>query len=305
MKSTNWYNMSDSSGTHTISVLNELDTFFISYDEPNAETNWKRLQDITGNKAKRVHNVKGFDKVHKLCAQSSNTRRLVIVDGDSWVNSNVLNFKLDDTGHETACFSFKSINLINNLEYGNGGIKIWDKTTLLNSKTHELSDTTDFCWDIPYYQIDQISGTTVQNASAYQAWRAGYREGVKMTYVQGKPLCDWKTDRKKIWKGNLSKLSIWCTVGRDVEQGIWAMLGARQGLCEILDCKIDNSLINDYDWFLEKWQLIKDSNPEELALHYATDINIKHDFYIPEFDASVSKWFKSTYINPVRQGLMK
>lgn len=285
--------------------LDNFDIFFISYDEPNAEINWAHLQEITNNKSKRIHYVKGFDKVHKLCAKSSTTQRLVIVDGDSWVNSKVLEFVLDDSNHKKACFSFKSINAINSLEYGNGGIKVWDKQTLLNSNTHELSDSTDFCWDIQYYQIDCISGTTVQNASPYQAWRAGYREGVKMTYLNGKPTCDWQTDRKKIWKGNLSKLSIWCTVGRDVENGIWAMLGARQGLYEILSSEIYSTYINDYNWFFSKWETIKDCDPETLALQYATKLNTQYEFYVPELNADLSKWFKSTYINPIRHGLMK
>ncbi len=286
-------------------ILREIDIFFISYDEPNAETNWLHLKDITNGKAKRVHHVKGFDKVHKLCAKASTTNRLVIVDGDSWVNSNTLEYTLDDTDYQTACFSFKSINFINGLEYGNGGIKVWDKNTLLDSNTHESSDTTDFCWDIPYYQIDFTSGTTVQNSSPYQAWRSGYREGVKMTYLNGKPITNWNADRKKIWKGNLSKLSVWCTVGRDVENGIWAMLGARQGLCDTLGHKINNTLINDYDWFTTQWQSIEDCNPELLACQYADTLNRIYDFYVPELDATVSKWFKHTYINPVRQGLMK
>lgn len=285
--------------------LNNLDIFFISYDEPNAEINWTHLQEITNNKAKRVHGVKGFDKVHKLCAKASTTQRLVIIDGDSWVNSNVLDFELNDIDHKTACFSFKSINAINGLEYGNGGIKVWDKQTLLNSKTHELSSTTDFCWDIQYYQIDHISGTTVQNNSPYQAWRAGYREGVKMTYLNGKPPTDWNTDRKKIWKGNLSKLSIWCTVGRDIENGIWAMLGARQGLFEILSHDIDSTYINDYDWFLSKWESIKDSDVDILLMQYASKLNTLYEFYVPELDIDLSKWFKRTYINPARHGLMK
>ncbi len=284
--------------------LSDIDIFFISYDEPNAETNWQHLNTIT-NKAKRIHHVKGFDKVHKLCAKASTTARLVIVDGDSWINSNILEYKLDDTDYKTACFSFKSINFINNLEYGNGGVKVWDKNTLLNSNTHELSDTTDFCWDIPYYQIDFTSNTTVQNSSPYQAWRSGYREGVKMTYLNGKPITNWDTDRKKIWKGNLSKLSVWCTIGRDVENGIWAMLGARQGLCDALGRNIDNTLINDYDWFATQWQSIKDCDPESLACRCADTLSRVYDFYVPELDSDASKWFKGTYINPVRQGLMK
>lgn len=285
-------------------TLRDLDIFFISYDEPNAEANWQHLYSIAKT-AKRFHGVTGFDKAHKLCAQASTTQRFVIVDGDNWINEPVLKYNIDDTGYENVCFSFKSKNAINGLEYGNGGIKVWDKDTLLQSNTHEQSDTTDFCWDIPYYQIDVMSGTTVQNNTPYQAWRAGYREGVKMTYVNGVPPDNWATHRKDIWRGNLSKLSIWCAVGRDVENGIWAMLGARHGLCDMLDKTIKNTDINNYAWFADKWNSIKDCNLELTVAQFAARLKSLYDFAIPELDSDLSIWFKNTYMNPTRHGLMK
>ena len=39
--------------------VTELDIFYISFDEPNAEEHWADLQ--TKYLAKRVHGVKGFD----------------------------------------------------------------------------------------------------------------------------------------------------------------------------------------------------------------------------------------------------
>jgi hypothetical protein len=284
--------------------LSELDVFFISYDEPNAEANWTNLLKLHAS-AKRVHRVQGFDKAHKTCAMSSTTRRLVIVDGDNWVNPGALTQTIDDTDLSTACFSFKSMNAINGLEYGNGGIKVWNKDTLLASNTHESADTTDFCWDIPYYQVNYTASTTVQNCTPFQAWRAGYREGVKMSYINGAPVTDWHTQQHLLWKGNTSKLSVWCTIGRDVENGIWSMLGARQGLFEIIRGKIQNSSINDYNWFVQKWQNVKEKDPDRLARMIGHELSTSYNFTVPEFDNNTSIWFKNTYINPARQGLMK
>ena len=291
--------------THTGKFsLSELDVFFISYDEPNAEANWNNLLKLQAT-AKRVHQVQGFDRAHKICAMSSTTKRLVIVDGDNWVNTAAFDQTLDDTDLPNVCFSFKSANAINGLEYGNGGIKVWDKNTLLASSTHESANTTDFCWDIQYYQINYTASTTVQNCTPFQAWRAGYREGVKMSYINGKPVADWHTQQPLLWKGNVSKLSVWCTVGRDVENGIWSILGARQGLFEIIRGKIKNTAINDYDWFVQKWQNVKEKDPNDLARMIGTELTSSYNFTVPEFDSTTSIWFKNTYINPARQGLMK
>jgi len=285
-------------------VLSDLDVFFISYDEPNAEANWNNLLKLhTG--AKRVHQVQGFDKAHKICALSSTTKRLVIVDGDNWVNQGALTQQLDDTDLPTVCFSFKSANAINGLEYGNGGIKVWNKDTLLASNTHESANTTDFCWDIKYYQVNYTASTTVQNCTPFQAWRAGYREGVKLSYINGEPVSDWNTQQQLLWKGNVSRLSVWCTVGRDIDNGIWSMLGARQGLFEIIRSKIKNTSINDYNWFIQKWQNVKEKDPDELARLIGTELSSSYNFTVPEFDSTTSTWFKNTYINPARQGLMK
>ena len=121
----------------------------------------------------------------------------------------------------------------------------------------------------------------------------------------GVPPDNWETHRKKIWRGNLSKLSIWCAVGRDIQHGIWAIAGARQGLCDILDRSIQHTFINDYTWFANKWNIVKSADPEVLATQYAAKLNSVYDFKIPELDTDLSVWFKSTYINPARHGLMK
>ena len=59
-----------------------------------------------------------------------------------------------------------------------------------------------------------------------QALIAGYREGVKMSTEKGS-----NTTRRfmKNMATNLRILSTWMTVGADVDNGKYAMLGARMG----------------------------------------------------------------------------
>lgn len=284
-------------------ILKDLDIFYISFDELNCDVNWERIKNLQPA-AKRVHGVIGFDKAHRTCALASETKRFVTIDGDNWVNDGIFEYQLDDTNIEDVCFSFKSKNAINNLEYGNGGIKVWDKDVFLASKTHEQSNTTDFYWDIRYWQVDYHASTTVNNCTPYQAWRAGYREGIKMTYIEDKPPENFIKQWKNIFRFNLSRLSIWCSVGRDVENGIWAILGARQAVLDLVSNNIQHTYINDYKWFKEKWKQVENADPDALSISIRTDLE-HAGFYIPEMDAVQSSWFKMVYVNPKREGLMK
>ena len=281
----------------------DLDTFYISYDEPNSEENWARGLEILPD-AKRIHRVKGFDSAHKACALASSTSRFMTIDGDNWISDQAFDQLLDDTDHEDVVFSFKSKNAINGLEYGNGGIKCWDRLVLLNSNTHENGDTTDFCWTMRYYQVDFLGSVSVNNATPFQAWRAGFREGVKMSYVDGKPMSDPIAERSLIYQGNRSKLNVWMTIGRDITHGTWAMLGARQGFHQLYNGEIENSVINDYSWFDKQWKKMQFVNVDQMLLQYARRLREDFDMIIPELDQLSSIWFKSNYMHPPRKGLM-
>ena len=101
--------------------VTELDIFYISYDEPNAEENWADLL----NKvpwARRVHGVKGFDAAHKACAIQSETDRFITVDGDNKVMPDFFEQVLDvpDTDHDgndlkECIFSWNAKNILNGL----------------------------------------------------------------------------------------------------------------------------------------------------------------------------------------------
>ena len=236
--------------------IGELDVFYLSYDEPNKEEHWA---DIISKFpfAKRVDGVKGFDNAHKECARQSDTERFITIDGDNIVDEKFFDIELTfpaGTDLENSVISWSAKNVVNGLVYGNGGIKCWPVKLVLDMKTHENAvDETkkvDFCWDLNYIQMNNIYSTVHNAGSPFQAFRAGYREGSKMSLDEGKkvPVDEFK---KRIWPKNYERLITWMNIGANVENGIWACYGARLG-CYDTNLNPDFILANisSFDWSL-------------------------------------------------------
>jgi hypothetical protein len=209
----------------------EFDFIFLSYDEPNADLHYADLC----NKVpwtKRVHGVKGSDAAHKAAAKMSETDWFVTVDADNIVDPKFFDVDVDTRNSDIKVYSWLSKNKINGLMYGNGGLKLWNKDFVYNMNTHEDSKTekaqVDFCWESEYKQMMQCYSQTDVSGSPFQAWRAGFREGVKMTLVDGVKVSSEEIN-ERVWWHNIHRLRMWSTVGMHEENGKYAILGARMG----------------------------------------------------------------------------
>jgi len=209
----------------------EFDVIFISYDEPNAEENYADLCDKVPW-TKRIHGVKGSDAAHKAAAELSETEWFLSVDADNIVNTDFFNIDLDMSNKDVKVYSWCGRNSINGLRYGNGGLKLWHKDFVLNMKTHEAAEDpraeVDFCWENGYRAYPQVFSDSIINTTAFQAWRAGFREGVKMTLADGEKVPATRI-KEHVWWHNIHRLRQWSTVGAHVNNGLFAVLGARQG----------------------------------------------------------------------------
>ena len=174
----------------------DLDVIYLSYDEPQKEEFWVQIKNMVPW-AQRVDGVLGSDQAHKAAGELSETERFVLIDGDTLPEEDFFNIQLDftdkDPRYQQAQFRWKSINNINGLRYGNGGMSSWTKTYVENMTTHEHTDGSeatqvDFMMnsaDSLYWAMYDCYSTTYPNKSAFQAWRAGFREGVKMVLDRG------------------------------------------------------------------------------------------------------------------------
>jgi hypothetical protein len=288
-------------------VLNlaEVDCIFLSYDEPNADKNWADLL----HKApwvKRVHGVKGSDAAHKACANLSETEYFITVDADNIVDPKFFDIQidLDKLKHKDQTqFSWAGKNVINGLVYGNGGLKCWTRDFVLNMKTHEQAENAtnqvDFCWQDCYTQMAEAYSIVYNNASPLQAWRAGFREGVKMTLNQGLKQ-RILNPRQQLGKRNYQRLLMWMSVGADVDNGAWAIYGARVG-CYLTNCTDwDYVQVRDFEYLNTLFDEHKDLDPIYTARRYGDALREELNLPIADLDPAQSKFFKEVWTNPPR-----
>jgi len=284
----------------------DLDCIYLTYDEPNAEENWVKIKNMVPW-ARRVDGVKGSDAAHKAAADASDTDRFVLIDGDNIPDSSFFNLTLEVD--EVCAYRWRARNHINGLMYGNGGLSVWSKEFVYNMRTHENSDGTaendvEFCFYPNYYAMHDCYSTTYPNGSAFQAWRSGFREGVKMCLNKGvRPdLADFK---QQAHGRNLDHLTIWHNVGRDADNGIWAIAGSRMGTYMTMLTEWNYKLVQDFTALEDLWKTVADSNPEILAGRVAEELATQLDLPIAMMEATASKFFKHHYrSNWHNQGVM-
>ena len=290
----------------------DYDIIYLSYDEPNAEKNYADLL-TKAPWAKRVHGVEGSDAAHKACAALSETDRFITVDGDNIIRPGFLQQELiipAGSDLEKSVISWCGKNEINGLMYGNGGLKCWPKEYVLNMRTHENADAdniaaqVDFCWDLQYIQQNSCYSDVHNNATTQQAWRAGFREGVKMALDQGA-----KPSKEQFLKGhwkNLHRLWIWLMVGADVENGLWAIYGAREGLYKTMCTDWDYVQVRDFKYLNSLWDNEYSKITEDMLRYEIMGLGetLIHELDPPigvtPLDAGQSKFFKTVYQNPSR-----
>lgn len=283
--------------------ISEIDIVFLSYDEPNAEENYADLL-IKAPWAKRVHGVKGSDAAHKAAAELSETDWFVTVDADNIVYSNFFDLEIDVSNETIQVYSWCGRNVINGLRYGNGGLKIWRKNFVLAMKTHEESDSdnaqVDFCWEKGYKTFPTTYSDTIITRSMFQAWRAGFREGVKMTLKDGIKVSSQEL-KDQVWWHNIHRLRVWSTIGMHEENGKYAILGARMGTW-MTNCT-DWNYINVRDFEVLKHlyeQHVNHNSVEDDAKDLGEKIKHRLGLDWPWLDAQQSKYTLELYQETVK-----
>lgn len=278
----------------------DLDCIYLSYDEPQKEETWAQIRNMVPW-ARRVDGVRGSDAAHKAAAAASTTERFVLIDGDNIPDPEFFNktLQLLTPEYEQAVFRWRARNVVNGLMYGNGGLSSWTRTFVENMRTHEATDgrtetQVEFCFDPLYWAMHDCYSTTYPNGSAFQAWRAGFREGVKMCLDRGrKPSVQEFQDR--VHKRNLDHLTIWHNIGTDAEHGEWAIAGARQGTYMTMLTNWDHRLVQNFDALAELWLTVEDSEPRHLSNRLGVDLGNHLNLPVGIFEAEQSRFFKQHY----------
>ena len=224
------------------------DVVFISYNEANADENYFRLLDKCP-RAKRVHGVKGIHNAHIKAATLCDTDMIWVVDGDAVIESD-FNFDLVMSSYDIDCVHvWRSRNPINNLEYGNGGVKLLPRQLTLNMDTNTSDMTTSI--SKKFKAMNTVSNINSFNTDEFTTWRSAFRECCKLSS---------RAIERQFEEETQQRLDIWCTSGHDAQFGEHAITGAKAGRQYGLENK--NNLeklrkINDFDWLQEKFNASK------------------------------------------------
>ena len=225
-------------------IKTEYDIVFISYNEPNADENFQKLKQRFP-RAQRVHGVKGIHQAHIAGAKLCNTESFWIVDGDADVLED-FNFDYVPEHHNTeAVHVWRSMNPVNDMVYGYGGIKLFPTQLTINMDISKPDMTTSI--SSKFVAVKKVSNITAFNTDPFNTWKSAFRECCKLSSKV--------IDRQKEDETN-KRLHTWCTVGKNRAYGEYALAGAKagaafgarnQGKLDIL------KQINDFDWLQEQF----------------------------------------------------
>ncbi len=222
------------------------DIAFISYGEPNADANFKKLKSRFP-RAFRIDGVKGIHNAHKAAAKAAFTKMFWVVDGDAEILDT---FNFDYVVPEwdlTAVHVWKSKNPLNGLEYGNGGVKLLPRKLTLEMDTNSSDMTTSISKN--FKTMPDISNVTAFNSDPFNTWKSAFRECVKLSSRVIERQDDEETSQR---------LTVWCQASNG-NYSKYGMLGATAGK-KYGELNIGNiqalSKINDFDWLKSEFEKV-------------------------------------------------
>ena len=232
----------------SLPIYCQYDVVFISYNEPNADSNYNNLLKKFSN-AKRIHGVKGIHQAHIAAANIATTEMFYVVDGDADLVSdfnfnNYIPIIFRDHVHV-----WHSRNPINDLEYGYGGVKLLPREKTINMDLSKPDMTTSISPN--FKSLKEISNITAFNTDPFNTWKSAFRECCKLSSKV--------IDRQNETETN-ARLEVWCRVGTDKQYGEYAIKGAIMGKQYGLDNKNNPTAlikINDFDWLREQFDGIQ------------------------------------------------
>ena len=215
------------------------DVVFISYNEPDADENYKKLIGMCP-RAERVHGVKGIHNAHIKAASICDTDMIWIVDGDAIIEDD-FSFDLVMNSYDIDCVHvWRSRNPVNDLIYGNGGIKLLPRQLTLDMDVNTPDMTTSI--SKKFKAVNKVSNINSFNTDKFTTWRSAFRECCKLSS---------RIIERQFEEETQQRLDIWCTMGADKPFGEYAIKGAQMGRAYGESNKGNADAlrkINDFDW---------------------------------------------------------
>jgi len=233
-----------------------MEKFFLNFDDPNVEENYRRSKEKIKD-LQKISTNKTIKQSHHLCASMSFTDQFMVLDADCYFldSFNLYTDIYNEVKDQEKVYIFRAKNPVNDLEYGHGGIKIFQK------KYFNEESTVDFSTSFKD-RIVSVKKTLNEhrfNSSPFHAWRTAFRECVKLSsniiLKHSDQLMSYEIKKQK--EVTEYRLSTWCEKFNNVEFVDYVKLGALQGR----DYGFNNSndfeslmKINDFKWLTSQYE---------------------------------------------------
>jgi hypothetical protein len=228
-----------------------VDIIYLTYKELQAEQSFKNLLKKYPN-LKQLHGVQGLTRAFRFASELSETRFYTLIDGDNEVLDSFDLNKVEVPSKPNTLSLYMARNPINDLVYGYGGIKVCPTYNFRRIKDDRI-DPVASGGIKGLNPIFQVASVTRFNTSAFNAWKAGFREAVMLSAQMDAEV--------KMSDGEIrERLNIWQTKGTDRLFGKWGIQGAIDG--ERYSSKYKGNLkellmINDPVWLKDMFELHK------------------------------------------------
>ena len=188
------------------------DVVFISYDEPEAEQNWKKLKTQCA-RAQRLHGVSGMETALEAAADLCSTPWFFAVFAKTLIDPDFDFTYHPDRMQQPKHYIFNCRNPLNGLEYGHMGVVMYNSEGIrhINRRgTWDLDYTLSFaCETVPV-----LSCHGNFNVTAYHTWRTAFRETAKLAYFESQQHTVENNYRLDTWLGKAEgTYSEWCLRG--------------------------------------------------------------------------------------------
>jgi hypothetical protein len=224
------------------------DIVYISYNETVSSSCYidNIVMKFPYHRTHWIRGIKGIHNAHQAAANRVSTTMFYVVDADAKL---LPSFKFDiklDPSEEDIVHVWRSINPVNGLEYGFGGVKLLPTELTRNMDRSTIDMTTSIS---PRFKIvPDISNITQFNTDPLSTWRSAFRECVKLS--------------SKIIPGqdnsqSEQRLHAWIHFGGNEPFGEYSKGGASAGEWYGTTYKDDPEAlakINDYDWLEEQFK---------------------------------------------------
>ncbi len=230
-------------------TIRDLSVIFLAGETSGQEEKWADLL----AKCPWARRVEGDDPqadMYAAAAVCATSSHFITVERDCVVDEDFFSSQLDERLlSDDSVLVWPARNIVNKLCYQHGAIRCWPRPLALSRSRRGQNRPVPNEITVP---APRGYATHHINASPDRAFGHAFREAVRLSTVNGRRVTRQHANR--LATEDYRHLLVWMSVGADVENGLWAIYGARLG-CKMASLGALNlRAASKSDWLASFWE---------------------------------------------------